>query len=45
VNSGVITSFPDDELTMVNNSGAVKAQPGPLNASGNGFSVAWKRST
>jgi hypothetical protein len=45
VNSGVITSFPDDELTMVNNSGAVKAQPGPLNASGNGFSVTWKRST
>jgi len=45
VNAGVITSFPDDELTMVNNSGAVKAQPGPLNASGNGFSVTWKRST
>jgi hypothetical protein len=45
VNSGVITSFPDDELTMVNNSGAVKAQPGPLNSSGNGFSVTWKRST
>ena len=45
VNSGVITTFPDDELTMVNNSGAVKAQPGPLNGSGNGFSVTWKRST
>jgi Peptidase A4 family len=45
VNAGVITSFPDDELTMVNNAGAVKAQPGPLNASGNGFSVTWKRST
>jgi peptidase A4-like protein len=45
VNSGVITSFPDDELTMVNNSGAVKAQPGPLNSSGNGFSVTWKSST
>jgi Peptidase A4 family len=45
VNSGVITSFPDDELTMVDNSGAVKAQPGPLNGSGNGFSVTWKRST
>jgi hypothetical protein len=45
VNSRVITSFPDDELTMVNNSGAVKAQPGPLNGSGNGFSVTWKRST
>ena len=45
VNSGVVTSFPDDELTMVNNSGAVKAQPGPLNGSGNGFSVTWKRSS
>jgi Peptidase A4 family len=45
VNSGVITSFPDDELTMVNNSGAVKAQPGSLNGTGNGFSVTWKRST
>jgi hypothetical protein len=45
VNSGVITSFPDDELTMVNNSGAVKAQPGPLNGSGNGFSVTWERSS
>ena len=45
VNSGVITSFPDDELTMVNNSGAVKAQPGPLNGSGNGFSVTWRSST
>ena len=45
VNSGVITSFPDDELTMVNNSGGVKAQPGPLNGSGNGFTVTWKSST
>ena len=45
VNSGVITSFPDDELTMVDSSGSVKAQPGPLNSSGNGFSVTWKSST
>jgi hypothetical protein len=43
--SGVISTFPDDELTMVNNSGAVKAQPGALNSSGNGFSVTWKSST
>ncbi len=43
--SGVISTFPDDELTMINNSGAVKAQPGALNASGNGFTVTWKRST
>lgn len=43
--SGVISSFPDDELTMVDSSGNVKAQPGALNGSGNGFTVTWKRST
>ncbi len=42
VNSGAISSFPDDEITMVNSSGSVKAQPGPLNGSGNGFTVTWK---
>jgi hypothetical protein len=42
VNAGVISSFPDDEITMVNSSGSVKAQPGPLNGSGNGFTVTWK---
>lgn len=45
VNSGVISSFTDDEITMVDSSGRVKAQPGPLNGSGNGFSVTWERST
>ncbi len=45
VNTGVISSFPDDELTMVDNSGLVKAQPGALNAGGTGFSVTWHRST
>lgn len=45
VNSGVISSFADDEITMINSSGQVKAQPGPLNGSGNGFSVTWVRST
>jgi hypothetical protein len=45
VNSGVISSFADDEITMVNSSGQVKAQPGPLNSSGNGFTVTWKRSS
>jgi hypothetical protein len=45
VNSGTISSFPDDEITMVDNRGRVKAQPGPLNGSGNGFSVTWVRST
>jgi len=43
--AGVISSFTDAELTMVNNSGAVKAQPGALNGSGNGFSVTWERSS
>jgi hypothetical protein len=43
--SGVISSFPDDELTMIDSGGAVKAQPGALNGSGNGFTVTWKRST
>jgi hypothetical protein len=43
--SGVISSFTDDEITMVDNSGLVKAQPGSLNGSGNGFSVTWKRSS
>jgi hypothetical protein len=43
--SGVISSFTDDEITMVDNSGLVKAQPGALNGSGNGFSVTWERSS
>jgi hypothetical protein len=43
--SGVISSFTDDEITMVDNSGLVKAQPGALNSSGNGFSVTWERSS
>jgi hypothetical protein len=42
--SGVISSFTDDEITMVDGSGLVEAQPGPLNSSGNGFSVTWERS-
>jgi hypothetical protein len=43
--SGVISSFTDDEITMVDASGLVKAQPSALNGSGNAFSVTWKRST
>jgi hypothetical protein len=45
VNSRVISSFTDDEITMIDSSGLVKAQPGSLNGSGNGFSVTWVRST
>jgi hypothetical protein len=44
VNSGVISSFTDDEITMIDSAGRVKAQPGSLNGSGNGFSVTWERS-
>jgi hypothetical protein len=43
--TGTISSFPDDEITMVDGSGNVEAQPGPLNSSGNSFTVTWKRST
>jgi hypothetical protein len=42
--SGVISSFTDDEITMVDSSGLVKAQPSALNGSGNGFTVTWERS-
>jgi hypothetical protein len=43
--SGVISSFTDYELTMVDPRGLVKAQPGGLNGSGNGFADAWERSS
>ena len=43
--SGVISAFTDDEITMIDSSGAVKAQPGVLNGSGSGFSVTWERSS
>ena len=43
--SGVISSFADDEITMIDSSGATKALPGVLNGSGNGFSVTWERSS
>jgi hypothetical protein len=43
--SGTISTFTDDEITMVDSSGRVEAQPGALNGSGNAFSVTWERST
>ncbi|MGH3070194.1 MAG: G1 family glutamic endopeptidase [Streptosporangiaceae bacterium] len=43
--SGVISSFSDNEITMINSSGATKALPGTLNGSGNGFAVTWERSS
>lgn len=43
--SGVISSFTDDEITMVNSSGQVKAQPGALTSGGSAFTVTWERSS
>lgn len=43
--AGVISSYTDDEITMIDSSSRVKAQPGALNSSGNGFSVTWERAS
>ena len=43
--SGVISSFTDDEITMVDSGDAVKAQPGSLNSGGNAFAVTWERAS
>jgi hypothetical protein len=43
--TGTISKFPDSEITMVNNSGKVKAKPGALNTTGNQFKVTWKSAT
>jgi hypothetical protein len=43
--AGTISSFTDDEITMIDSSGATKALPGALNGSGNGFSVTWERAS
>lgn len=43
--SGTIKTFPHQKITMVNNSGRVKAQTGALNTTGNQFKVTWKHST
>jgi hypothetical protein len=43
--SGVISSFSDDEITMVDNAGNVKAQPGALSTNGKLFRVTWKRAS
>jgi hypothetical protein len=43
--SGTISSFADDEITMVDASGNIEAQPGQLRSSGKYFNVTWKRST
>jgi hypothetical protein len=41
--AGSISSFTDDEITMIDSSGATKALPGALNSAGTGFSVTWKK--
>jgi len=42
---GKISTFPDDEITMFDSSATYPlVQPGPLNATGNVFSDAWKNS-
>jgi peptidase A4-like protein len=43
--SGGISSFTDDEITMINSSGQTKALPGSLNSSGSSFPVTWERSS
>jgi hypothetical protein len=43
--SGTISSFTDDEITMIDSSGQTKALPGSLNSGGNSFPVTWERSS
>lgn len=43
--AGVISKYTDDEITMIDNAHRVKAQPGALNSTGNGFTVTWERSS
>jgi Peptidase A4 family len=43
--AGVISSFTDDEITMVDSASRVEAQPGALNSSGNSFTVTWERAS
>lgn len=43
--SGVISTYPNYEITMTGSSGDTKAAPSALNSSGNGFSVTWEHAT
>ena len=43
--AGTISSFTDDEITMIDSSGATKALPGALNGAGTGFSVTWEKAS
>jgi Peptidase A4 family len=42
---GVISSFPDDEITMIDSSGNPESVPSPLNSTGDGFSTTWEASS
>jgi hypothetical protein len=41
----VISSFPDDEITMIDSSGNVESSPGSLSGTGDGFTTTWVSST
>jgi hypothetical protein len=43
--AGTISSFTDDEITMIDSAGDVKALPGALNGAGTSFSVTWERAS
>jgi Peptidase A4 family len=43
--SGVISTYPNDNITMIDSLSRDKATTGPLNSSGNGFTVTWVRSS
>jgi hypothetical protein len=42
--TGTISSFTDDQITMVTSSGATEATPSALSDGGSAFSVSWDRS-
>ncbi len=43
--SGAIPAFTDDAVTMIDSSGNVEAQPGPLSSNGSAFTDTWMRSS
>jgi hypothetical protein len=43
--AGVISSYSDAQIKMVDSASKVKAKTGALNSSGNGFTVTWKKAT
>jgi hypothetical protein len=43
--SGTISSFTDDQLTMIDSSNRTKALPGSLSSGGNSFPVTWERAS